>query len=95
MENGPEVTALLETYQVPLYISGHLHVQRIREHVTGPGLEEVQNGIHEIVLSPYSFPGNQYGMLSWEPDDTMTFESPACGCGSMGKDTGIEKSGIA
>ncbi len=40
MENGPEVTALLEKYQVPLYISGHLHVQRIREHVTGPGLEE-------------------------------------------------------
>ena len=30
MENGPEVTALLEAYQVPLYISGHLHVQRIR-----------------------------------------------------------------
>ena len=75
MENGPEVTALLETYQVPLYISGHLHVQRIREHVTGPGLEEVQNGIHEIVLSPYSFPGNQYGMLSWDLDDSMTFET--------------------
>lgn len=31
MENGPEVTALLEKYQVPLYISGHLHVQRIRD----------------------------------------------------------------
>ena len=75
MENGPEVTALLEAYQVPLYISGHLHVQRIREHVTGPGLEDVQNGIHEIVLSPYSFPGNQYGMLSWDLDDTMTFET--------------------
>ena len=75
MENGPEVTALLEAYQVPLYISGHLHVQRIREHVTGPGLEGVQNGIHEIVLSPYSFPGNQYGMLSWDLDDTMTFET--------------------
>ena len=75
MENGPEVTALLEAYQVPLYISGHLHVQRIREHVTGPGLEDVQNGIHEIVLSPYSFPGNQYGMLSWDLDDTTTFET--------------------
>ena len=75
MENGPEVTALLEAYQVPLYISGHLHVQRIREHVTGPGLEDAQNGIHEIVLSPYSFPGNQYGMLSWDLDDTMTFET--------------------
>ena len=75
MENGPEVTALLEAYQVPLYISGHLHVQRIREHVTGPGLEDVQNGIHEIVLSPYSFPGNQYGMLSWDLDDTVTFET--------------------
>lgn len=42
---------------MPLYISGHLHVQRIREHVTGPGLEDEQEGIHDIVLSPYSFPG--------------------------------------
>ena len=75
MENGPEVTALLEKYQVPLYISGHLHVQRIREHITGPGLEEAEEGIHEIVLSPYSFPGNQYGMLNWDLDDTMTFET--------------------
>lgn len=90
MENGPEVTALLEAYQVPLYISGHLHVQRIREHVTGPGLEETEEGIHEIVLSPYSFPGNQYGMLSWDLSDTMTFETRKADVAAWAKAQGLE-----
>ena len=90
MENGPEVTALLEQYQVPLYISGHLHVQRIREHVTGPGLEDEQEGIHEIVLSPYSFPGNQYGMLSWDLQDNMTFETRKADVAAWAKANGSE-----
>lgn len=90
MENGPEVTALLERYQVPLYISGHLHVQRIREHITGPGLEDAEEGIHEIVLSPYSFPGNQYGLLSWELDDTMTFETRHADVAAWAKAQGSE-----
>ena len=90
MENGPEVTALLEKYQVPLYISGHLHVQRIREHVTGPGLEETQDGIHEIVLSPYSFPNNQYGMLSWDLQDNMTFETRKADVAAWAKANGSE-----
>lgn len=90
MENGSEVTALLEKYQVPLYISGHLHVQRIREHVTGPGLEETQDGIHEIVLSPYSFPGNQYGMLSWDLQDNMTFETRKADVAAWAKANGSE-----
>lgn len=90
MENGPEVTALLEQYQVPLYISGHLHVQRIREHVTGPGLEGTQDGIHEIVLSPYSFPGNQYGMLSWDLNDVMTFETRQADVAAWAKAHGLE-----
>lgn len=90
MENGPEVTALLEKYQVPLYISGHLHVQRIREHVTGPGLEGTQDGIHEIVLSPYSFPNNQYGMLSWNLQDNMTFETRKADVAAWAKANGSE-----
>lgn len=90
MENGPEVTALLEKYQVPLYISGHLHVQRIREHVTGPGLEGTQDGIHEIVLSPYSFPNNQYGMLSWDLQDNMTFETCKADVAAWAKANGSE-----
>lgn len=90
MENGPEVTALLEKYQVPLYISGHLHVQRIREHITGPGLEESEEGIHEIVLSPYSFPGNQYGMLSWDLSDVITFGTRKADVAAWAKSEGSE-----
>lgn len=90
MENGPEVTALLEKYQVPLFISGHLHVQRIREHTKEPGVSGTGEGIQEIVLSPYSFPGNQYGMLSWDFNDTMTFETRRADVAAWAKAHGSE-----
>ena len=90
MENGPEVTALLEKYQVPLFISGHLHVQRIREHTKEPGVSGTGEGIHEIVLGPYSFPGNQYGMLSWDLNDTMTFETGHADVAAWAKEQGSE-----
>lgn len=51
IENTKEVTALLEAYGVPVYLSGHLHLQRIKKHTSNlntPG----GYGIREIVTSP-------------------------------------------
>lgn len=73
LENHDQVTALLEKYQVPLYISGHLHAQRIKKHKAEPGVPEDTYGISEIVLSPYSIPPNQYGELYWNTRDDMAF----------------------
>ena len=75
LENGREVTSLLEQYEIPLYISGHLHAQRIKKHKEGPGTEEDVYGITEIVLGPYSIPPCEYGYLSWDEEDRMTFET--------------------
>ncbi len=66
IENHDELLALLEEYQVPLYISGHLHAQRIKKHKPEPGAADDAYGITEIVLSPYSIPDNQYGSLYWD-----------------------------
>ncbi|MCD8169884.1 MAG: metallophosphoesterase [Clostridiales bacterium] len=73
MENHDEVVELLEKYRVPLYISGHLHVQRIKKHKAEPGVGEDTYGITEIVLAAYPIPQNQYGELCWNPSSDMVF----------------------
>lgn len=74
MENYQEITALLEKYQVPLYVSGHLHVQRVKKHQPEPGKQQ-KNGISEIVLGAVSLSPNHFGMLSWDEEGGMNFET--------------------
>lgn len=73
MENHRQVTDLLEQYQIPLYVSGHLHAQRIKKHKAAPGVSDEDYGITEIVLSPYAVAPNQYGWLTWDEQDNMAF----------------------
>ncbi len=75
MENHDEIVQLFEKYEIPLYISGHLHAQRIKKHKSEPGVAEDAYGIQEIVLSPYSIPPCQYGRLEWQAEGGMRFET--------------------
>lgn len=74
LENGRDVTALLEEYGLPVYFSGHLHLQRIKKHVTGPAAEG-QYGIHEIVGSPLTMSPCQYGVLSWTEGGDLNYRT--------------------
>lgn len=73
LENSREVVELLEEYQVPLYVSGHLHLQRIQKHKREPGAEGY--GICEIVSDAVSIPPCQYGLLSWDTSGALTYET--------------------
>ncbi len=73
LENGNDVTALLERYQVPLYISGHLHLQRTNQHKKGPG--DKGYGIYEIVSDAISIPPCQYGILSWQENRDLRYKT--------------------
>lgn len=75
LENGEEVTGLLERFRIPLYISGHLHAQRIKKHKAEPGTEETEYGITEIVLGPYSIPPCEYGVLEWKENNLLEFRT--------------------
>lgn len=75
MENHQDIIRLFEEYELPLYISGHLHAQRIKKHKWEPGAAEDAYGISEIVLPPYSIPPCQYGRIKWEEDGGMAFET--------------------
>ena len=90
LENHDQVTKLLEKYQVPLYISGHLHAQRIKKHKAEPGTPEDTYGITEIVLSPYSLAPNQYGELYWNTPEDMAFTTKRADIAAYAVEQGSE-----
>lgn len=73
LENSDAVLELLEGFSLPLYISGHLHLQRIQKHKKEPGSDEY--GIYEIVSNAISIPPCQYGILSWQEDGSMSYQT--------------------
>ena len=73
MENNGEVIELLQKYDLPLFFSGHLHVQRIRKHKSEPGVPDHSYGIQEIVTDALSIPPCQYGQITWEEDGSISY----------------------
>lgn len=73
MDRSEEVTELLERYRVPLYLSGHLHLQRLKKHKKEPGATGY--GIHEIVTDAFSIPPCRYGVLSWQEEGAVSYET--------------------
>ena len=67
MNNNGDVIELFQKYELPLYLSGHLHVQRIRKHKAEPGAADDSYGIMEIVTDALSIPPCQYALLEWKP----------------------------
>lgn len=74
LENYREVVRLLEEFKLPIYISGHLHLQRVKKNVESP-LDEGKYGIHEIVSSSLSIPPCQYGMINWTEDGSFRYHT--------------------
>lgn len=65
LENSEEVIRLLESYRVPLYISGHLHLQRTKKYKPRPGVIEEGYHISEVVADSLAISPFQYGILKW------------------------------
>ncbi len=74
IENTKEVTALLEEYGVPVYLSGHLHLQRIKKHTSNLSTSGGY-GIREIVTSPLSMSPCQYSVLDWQADGSLSYHT--------------------
>lgn len=88
MDNNGDVIELLQKYQLPLYLSGHLHVQRIRKHKAEPGVADSVYGIMEIVTDALSIPPCQYAVLQWKKDGSMEYATKAVDVSAWAKRTG-------
>lgn len=94
MENNGEVIDLLQKYKIPLFLSGHLHVQRIRKHKAEPGVADDAYGIQEIITDSISIPPCQYGILQWKEDGSMEYSTESVDVSSWAKRTGQENTDL-
>lgn len=88
MENNQQVVDLLQKYRLPLFFSGHLHVQRIRRYKSEPGVPDSAYGIEEIVTDALSIPPCQYGMLTWKEDGSVEYATQSVDVSSWARKTG-------
>ena len=77
IEHSEELIQMLEGENIPLFLSGHLHVQRMRKHKSEPGVPEGNYGIQEIVTDALSIPPCQYGEVLWEEDGSISYATRA------------------
>lgn len=75
LENNREVIKLLERYLTPVYISGHLHLQRTMKHILEPGIGSDVYGIWEIVSNSLIIPPCQYGNLMLNADGSLSYHT--------------------
>lgn len=109
LENYQEITDYLESWHIPVYISGHLHVQRLKKHDGSPLTEEKLGpgprldakrqaeasgeepyGIYEIVSDAVSIPPCQYGMIRWDDEGNMTYQTRKTDVSAWAAARGIE-----
>lgn len=67
IEHSEELTERLEGWQIPLFLSGHLHVQHYKRSGS--------MGIAEIVTSSLATPPCQYGILHYGSDGSFRYQS--------------------
>lgn len=88
MDNNGEVIDLLQKYRLPLFFSGHLHVQRVRKHKAEPGVDDGAYGIQEIITDALSIPPCQYGEVVWDEDGSISYETRSVDVSGWARKTG-------
>ena len=90
MDNYEQVVELLQRYRIPLFFSGHLHVQRMRKYKSEPGVPDEAYGIQEIVTDALSIPPCQYGELDWQEDGSLEYATRSVNVSAWAARTGQE-----
>ena len=70
IEHGEQLASMLEDWGVPLFLSGHLHVQHTKR-------SEEHQGIWEMVTSSLATPACQYGRLIFRDDGSFAYWTQA------------------
>ncbi len=77
LENSQDVIDLLEAFRVPLYISGHLHLQRTKKYKPKPDESEDVYHISEVVADSFAISPCRYGVLTWSEDGKLIYNTRA------------------
>lgn len=75
IEDNKRFVGMLEWWKLPVYFSGHLHLQRVKKHKFEPGVPEEAYSISEIVSNSLAIAPCQYGVVSWEDSGGISYET--------------------
>lgn len=78
IEHGEQLAERLEEWDVPVFLSGHLHVQHNKR-------SEENRGIWEVVTSSLTTPACQYGVLKFRDDGSFQYHTRAVDVESWAK----------
>ena len=81
IEHSEQLIDQLESWEVPLYLSGHLHVQHYKR-------SSEDSGIYEIVTGSLSTPPCQYGVLNYDEDGKFRYHTQALDMKAWAQSTG-------
>ena len=81
IEHSEQLIDQLESWEVPLYLSGHLHVQHYMKSAK-------DSGIDEIVTSSLATPPCQYGVLEYKKDGGFRYHTKALDMKAWAEKTG-------
>lgn len=70
IEHGEQLVERLEDWDVPLFLSGHLHVQHTKR-------SDEDRGVWEMVTSSLATPACQYGVLKFRDDGSFDYHTQA------------------
>ena len=70
IEHGEQLADMLDGWDVPLFLSGHLHVQHTKR-------SEDDRGVWEMVTSSLTTPACQYGVLTFRDDGSFQYQTQA------------------
>ena len=90
LENNEEVISLLEKYRVPLFVSGHLHLQRIRPYRPEPGVE-AESLLWEIVSGCFAMTPFPYGVLRFGEDGALSYQMQTVGVSAEVHQNGLDE----
>lgn len=81
IEHGEQLVDILEEWDVPLFLSGHLHVQHTLR-------SEDNRGVWEVVTSSLATPVCQYGVLAYRDDGSFEYGTWSVDIEGWAKDHG-------
>lgn len=81
IEHSEQLVDILENWDVPLFLSGHLHVQHAMR-------SEENRGVWEIVTSSLATPACQYGRISFWNNGSFMYETRAVDVESWAQEHG-------
>lgn len=84
IEHSSELIEKLEGWEISLFISGHLHVQHMKE-------KEDSEPIREIVTGSLTTPDCRYGILTYQDDDNYDYRTKKVDVEGWARKNGSEK----